>query len=135
MILSLSIHNIIFIDKLEIDFKNGLNVFTGETGAGKSIIMNSISLALGAKSNPGIVKNNKDKELFDLFKKLDNKENHQFFKTNCKEALYFFLSSNKDQVFKIDQSSIKKIDNCESFLEEKKNSLIIFENFFSLRSF
>ena len=75
------------------------------------------------------LKNNKDKELFDLFKKLDDKENHQFFKTNCKEALYSFLSFNKDQVFKIDQSSIKKIDNCESFLEEKKNSLIIFENF------
>ena len=66
MILSLSIHNIIFIDKLEIDFKNGLNVFTGETGAGKSIIMNSISLALGAKSNPGIVKNNKDKAIITL---------------------------------------------------------------------
>ncbi|NDD49751.1 MAG: hypothetical protein EBZ28_07890, partial [Alphaproteobacteria bacterium] len=66
MILSLSIHNLVFIDKLEIDFKNGLNVFTGETGAGKSIIMTSISLALGAKSNPGIVKNNEDKATITL---------------------------------------------------------------------
>jgi len=52
------------------------------------------------------LKNNKDKELFDLYKKLNEKENHQFFKTNCKEALYSFLSLNKDQVFKIDQTSI-----------------------------
>ena len=52
MILSLSINNVVFIDNLEIDFREGLIVFTGETGAGKSIILESISLALGAKSNP-----------------------------------------------------------------------------------
>jgi DNA repair protein RecN (Recombination protein N) len=57
MILSLSISNVVFIDKLEIDFQNGLVVFTGETGAGKSIILESISLALGSKSNPSLVKN------------------------------------------------------------------------------
>jgi len=74
-------------------------------------------------------KNNKDKDLFDLSKKLTHKVNHYFFKTNCKDALYSFLSSNEEQVFKIDQNFIKKIDNCDSFLEDKKNSLIIFENF------
>ena len=74
-------------------------------------------------------KNNKDKDLFDLSKKLTHKVNHYFLKTNCKDALYSFLSSNEEQVFKIDQNFIKKIDNCDSFLEDKKNSLIIFENF------
>jgi DNA repair protein RecN (Recombination protein N) len=73
MILSLSINDLIFIDKLEIDFKNGLNVFTGETGAGKSIIMESISLALGGRSNPGIVKNNKDKAIIILVVSNNNK--------------------------------------------------------------
>jgi len=81
MILSLSIHNLIFINKLEIDFKSGLNVFTGETGAGKSIIMASISLALGAKSNPGIVKNNKDKATITLVISANNQ-----IKNLCEEC-------------------------------------------------
>ena len=81
MILSLSIHNLVFIDKLEIDFKNGLNVFTGETGAGKSIIMTSISLALGAKSNPGIVKNNEDKATIILVISANNQ-----IKSLCEES-------------------------------------------------
>jgi len=81
MILSLSIHNLVFIDKLEIDFKNGLNVFTGETGAGKSIIMTSISLALGGKSNPGIVKNNEDKASITLEVSANNQ-----IKSLCEEC-------------------------------------------------
>ena len=81
MILSLSIHNLIFINKLEIDFKSGLNVFTGETGAGKSIIMASISLALGAKSNPGIVKNNEDKATITLVISANNQ-----IKSLCEEC-------------------------------------------------
>ena len=81
MILSLSIQNLVFIDKLEIDFKSGLNVFTGETGAGKSIIMASISLALGAKSNPGIVKNNEDKATITLVISANNQ-----IKSLCEEC-------------------------------------------------
>ena len=46
MLLSLFIKDVIFIKNLEIDFKDGLVVFTGETGAGKSIIMESILLSL-----------------------------------------------------------------------------------------
>tara|TARA_Y100000590_G_scaffold462979_1_gene628541 strand:- start:7821 stop:9488 length:1668 start_codon:yes stop_codon:yes gene_type:complete len=57
MILSLLIKNIIFIQELEIDFETGLIVFTGETGAGKSIILDSISLALGSKGNSSLVRN------------------------------------------------------------------------------
>ena len=81
MILSLTINNLIFIDKLEIDFKSGLNVFTGETGAGKSIIMTSISLALGAKSNPGIVKNSEDKATIILVISANNQ-----IKSLCEEC-------------------------------------------------
>ena len=66
MLLSLFIKDAIFINNIEIDFKDGLVVFTGETGAGKSIIMESILLALGGKSNPSIVNNSSDSATFVL---------------------------------------------------------------------
>ena len=64
MLLSLFIKDAIFINNLEIDFRDGLVVFTGETGAGKSIIMESILLSLGGKSNPSIVKNSSNSATF-----------------------------------------------------------------------
>ena len=66
MLLSLFIKDAIFINNLEIDFKDGLVVFTGETGAGKSIIMESILLALGGKSNPSIISNSSDLSLIHI---------------------------------------------------------------------
>jgi DNA repair protein RecN (Recombination protein N) len=49
MLLSLRIHNFTLIDELELEFGAGLNVLTGETGAGKSIILDAIDLVLGGK--------------------------------------------------------------------------------------
>ena len=42
MLQSLSIRNVVLIDKLDLDFKSGLSVLTGETGAGKSILLDSL---------------------------------------------------------------------------------------------
>ena len=50
----LHIENIAVIKKLDIDFGNGFNVLTGETGAGKSIIIDSINMLLGAKTSKEI---------------------------------------------------------------------------------
>ena len=47
MLLNLHIKNLALIEELEVDFAEGLNIMTGETGAGKSIIIGSIELALG----------------------------------------------------------------------------------------
>ena len=46
MLTRLSIRNVVLIDKLDLDFESGLTVLTGETGAGKSILLDSLSLAL-----------------------------------------------------------------------------------------
>jgi DNA repair protein RecN (Recombination protein N) len=51
MLLSLRIHNFTLIDELELEFGAGLNVLTGETGAGKSIILDAIDLVLGGKTS------------------------------------------------------------------------------------
>lgn len=56
MLTRLSISNIVLIEKLNLDFGPGLNVLTGETGAGKSILMDALSLALGARSDVGLIR-------------------------------------------------------------------------------
>jgi len=60
MLLSLHIENIAIIDKSDIDFYDGFNVLTGETGAGKSIIIDSINLLLGNKSSKERISTGKD---------------------------------------------------------------------------
>ncbi len=53
MLQNLHVKNLALIDEVEIDFQKGLNILTGETGAGKSIILGSVSLALGARYTTG----------------------------------------------------------------------------------
>jgi DNA repair protein RecN (Recombination protein N) len=60
MLTSLNISNIVLIDKLNLEFGGGLNVLTGETGAGKSILLDALSLALGARSDTGLIRNGMD---------------------------------------------------------------------------
>jgi DNA repair protein RecN (Recombination protein N) len=56
MLLSLRIQNFTLIDELELEFGMGLNVLTGETGAGKSIILDAIDLVLGGKATPRMIR-------------------------------------------------------------------------------
>ena len=56
MLLQLSIRDIVLIDRLELDFRSGLSVLTGETGAGKSILLDAFALALGGRGDGGLVR-------------------------------------------------------------------------------
>jgi DNA repair protein RecN (Recombination protein N) len=56
MLVSLSIRDIVLIDKLDLEFGRGLTILTGETGAGKSILLDAFSLALGARGDGGLVR-------------------------------------------------------------------------------
>ncbi len=60
MLVSLSIKNVVLIDQLTITFKQGLCALTGETGAGKSILLDSLGLALGMRADIGLVRNGTD---------------------------------------------------------------------------
>jgi len=53
----LVISDVVLIEKLALTFEPGLNVFTGETGAGKSIVLDALGLALGARSDAGLIRN------------------------------------------------------------------------------
>jgi DNA repair protein RecN (Recombination protein N) len=61
MLLSLNIKNYAIIEHLSIEFNSGLNVLTGETGAGKSIIIGALSFALGYRSSTDIIRTGEDK--------------------------------------------------------------------------
>ena len=60
MLQELRIQNLAIIDKLEIDFSNGLNVMTGETGAGKSISVDALELVLGGRASAELIRTNAD---------------------------------------------------------------------------
>lgn len=56
MLVSLSIRDVVLIERLDVPFAPGLSVLTGETGAGKSILLDSLGLALGARGDAGMVR-------------------------------------------------------------------------------
>lgn len=75
MLESLHVKNLALIDEAEVDFTGGLNILTGETGAGKSIIIGSINLALGAKADKEYIRSGTDYALVELVFSLN--ENQQ----------------------------------------------------------
>jgi DNA repair protein RecN (Recombination protein N) len=56
MLAALSVRDVVLIDRLELEFGPGLSVLTGETGAGKSILLDALGLALGARADAGLVR-------------------------------------------------------------------------------
>jgi DNA repair protein RecN (Recombination protein N) len=60
MLRQLAVTNIVLVERLELEFERGLGVLTGETGAGKSILLDSLGLALGARSDTGLVRTGQD---------------------------------------------------------------------------
>ncbi|RJF86563.1 DNA repair protein RecN [Oleomonas cavernae] len=60
MLLRLAIRDVVLIERLDLDFAAGLTVLTGETGAGKSILLDSLGLALGARADSGLVRTGAD---------------------------------------------------------------------------
>ncbi|GAA0590453.1 DNA repair protein RecN [Caenispirillum bisanense] len=70
MLVSLSIRDVVLIDRLDLHFEGGLGVLTGETGAGKSILLDSLGLALGDRADSGLVRHGADQAsvtaVFDL---------------------------------------------------------------------
>lgn len=61
MLTALSIRDLVIIEALDLDFAGGLGVLTGETGAGKSILLDALGLALGARADSGLVRQQCDR--------------------------------------------------------------------------
>ena len=83
MLTKLEIQNYILIDHLSIDLSNQLSVITGETGAGKSIIMGALGLILGDRADSSVCREASKKCFIEGIFKLANPKNHQsFFQEN-----------------------------------------------------
>lgn len=74
MLQNLHVKNLALIDEAEVDFSGGLNILTGETGAGKSIILGSVSLALGERYSADMLRKGADKGLVELTFYVENPE-------------------------------------------------------------
>ncbi len=74
MLQNLHVKNLALIDETEVEFSNGLNILTGETGAGKSIIIGSINLALGQRVPKEMLKDNDEPALVELIFSVDDEK-------------------------------------------------------------
>ncbi|WP_459128824.1 DNA repair protein RecN [Guggenheimella bovis] len=66
MLLELNLKNFILIDDVKLKFKEGLNILTGETGAGKSILLEGLRIALGKRTSKDYLRNPEEKAVFEL---------------------------------------------------------------------
>lgn len=87
MLRSLNINNVVLIDRLDIDFAPGFGVLTGETGAGKSILLDSLGLVLGKRAETSLIRQGADKlSVTAVFDTPDNIEFHTLLEENDLEA-------------------------------------------------
>jgi len=83
MLTRLQIENVVLIEKLVLDFSKGLTIFSGETGAGKSILLDSLGLVLGAKADTGLIRS--DAEKLSVVASFELKDKTSMFYKICKE--------------------------------------------------
>ncbi|MEI3267519.1 MAG: AAA family ATPase [Frisingicoccus sp.] len=67
MLLSVHVKNLALIDEVEMNFENHLNILTGETGAGKSVLMGAVNMALGGRVSRDMIRKGADYALAELF--------------------------------------------------------------------
>lgn len=127
MLQSLSVRNVVLIDKLDLEFHSGLSVLTGETGAGKSILLDSLGLVLGNRAETSLIRCGEDKlsvtAVFDIPE--SHKELKDFLAENeleCENELIIkrtLTSDGKGKIFINDQpSSVKLLKEIGKYLVE-----------------
>ncbi len=123
MLKKLKIQNFAIIDNLELDLENGFNIFTGQTGAGKSLIIDSISLLLGARSDSYMIRDETDYAyVYGLF---------ILEKTNEKIEIERFIYKNKGLV-KINNevvtlNKLKSISNSLALMSSQNDTFKLFD--------
>ncbi len=86
MLVELRLENYTVIDNLVVEFAAGLNLLTGETGAGKSILIDALSLLLGEKAFSDIIRSGAEKAVLSAVFEIESKAVEQVLETNGLDA-------------------------------------------------
>lgn len=144
MLKSLFIRNFVLIDNLDIQFDNGFSVITGETGAGKSIILGALSLVLGQRADGKSIKNGSEKCVIEAVFDISQYKLEEFFQTNdleydpevCILRRELFISG-KSRAFINDSpvslTVVKELGNRLIDIHSQHQNLLLGDNRFQLR--
>ncbi|MBQ9245557.1 DNA repair protein RecN [bacterium] len=124
MIKSISIKNYILIDELTLEFHDGFNVFTGETGAGKSIIIGAIDSALGAKTTKEVIKTGSDKAYIELNIGIDNRFDRRDFVKNYIEIENNEITISREITMTSSRFRINGIQVTQDFIKDIREKLL-----------
>ena len=124
MIKSVTVKNYILIDEITLEFDKGFNVFTGETGAGKSIIIGAIDTALGAKVNKDVIKTGCDKAYVELLIELKSDFDKTQFVENGIEVDNNELVISREILTTTTRSRINGVLVTQEFVKEIREKLL-----------
>ena len=124
MIKSVSVKNYILIDEITLDFDKGFNVFTGETGAGKSIIIGAIDVALGAKASKELIKTNCDKAYVELVIDLGPDFDKSVFIENGIEIVENEIVVSREILASVSRSRINGVMVTQDFIKDIREKLL-----------
>ena len=141
MLTSLSVKNYALIENITIDFKDGLTVITGETGSGKSIIIDSIDLLLGARANTSVIRTGTTSctisAEFDITKNINVKNILSELSIDCENEIIIrrqIDSTGKNKAFINDISvSVNTLSNIGKYLvdfyAQHKSNMLFEQNY------
>ena len=124
MIKSVSVKNYILIDEITLEFDKGFNVFTGETGAGKSIIIGAIDVALGAKVNKEVIKTGSEKAYIELVIDLGKDFDKSIFNDNGIEVVDDEIVISKEILPSVSRSRINGVMVTQDFIKDIREKLL-----------
>ncbi len=124
MIKSVTVKNYILIDELTLEFDKGFNVFTGETGAGKSIIIGAIDVALGAKLNKDVIKTGCDKAFVEIVVSLKENFDKSILEENGIEIFDNELIISREILLTTSRSRINGVMVTQDFIKEIREFLL-----------
>ncbi|MBR6163301.1 DNA repair protein RecN [bacterium] len=124
MLKSIKIKNYILIDSLSLEFKEGFTAFTGETGAGKSIIISAVDVALGSKVTKEVIKTGQEKAYIELCVTLNDNFDRQKLSENGIDDLGEELIISREILPTSSRSRINGVLVTQDFIKEIREYLI-----------
>ena len=118
MLVELSIRNFILIDRLDLSFNDGLTVLSGETGAGKSILLDALSLAIGGRGDTALIRHKKDQAVVTASFEI---KNHEVLVSFLKEIEVDFKEVEQDGL--ILRRVLKREGSSRAFLNDRPISV------------